>query len=437
MFVGALGAQSGEEQSKASARGSGKVITNQAYRFELAPNLATLTLLAKSAGTARYAWNWGLAHRIALLKQYPDHTDKRRYCNAIELHKRWNVHKIEKPWIYDVSKCCGQEAFRNLDVALKSFYAGRKAGRRVGFPKFKRKGKSRDSFRLTGAVRVSGRYAVLPRLGSIRLKEKAPKLKGRILEATVSRVADRWFVSFSVVRERPEPVAPTGPVVGIDLGIKHFATIHDGETTRVVDAPKPLVAGLRKLRSLSKAHSRKKRGSKNKAKATLKLARHQARTANIRNDFLHKLTTDLAKTKQALVVEDLCVRGLARTRLAKHVLDAGWSGFRRMTAYKTEWFGSRLIVADRFFPSSKLCSGCGNKKVDLTLSDRTYECCACGLMIDRDENASINLQRFGLAVLANPTTASSAERKACGSERSGRYRKVATKRTEVKQEEAA
>jgi len=415
------------------------VKVHQAYRFELDPNDAARTSLRKAAGVARYAWNWALAHRIALLAQYPDHTDKRRYANAIELHKLWNVHKAEKPWIYESSKCCGQEAFRNLDRAFKRFYKWRRdhKGPRVGFPKFKRKGKSRDGFRLTGTQRVSGRYVVLPRLGSIRLKEKAPKIKGRILSAIVSRIADRWFVSFAVDRERPEPVAPIGAVVGIDLGIKHFATIHDGEKTWTVDAPKPLITGMRKLRSLSKAHSRKKRGSANRRKASVVIACHHARIANIRNDFLHKLTTKLAKTKQAIVVEDLCVRGLARTRLAKHVLDAGWSGFRRMCGYKSEWYGSQVIAAPRFFPSSKICSGCGNKKVDLKLSDRTYECCACGLVIDRDENASINLQQFGLAVIANPTTASSAERKACGEERSGRGCKATTKRTLVKQERGA
>jgi putative transposase len=209
----------------------------------------------------------------------------------------------------EVSKCAAQEAFRDLDRAFASFRRGREAGRTVGFPKFKKKG-AHDSCRFsTGAIRALGPCVQLPRLGRIRVKE-ATRVEGRILSATVSRDADRWFVSFTVERHRPDPASLQGPVVGIDLGVNCFAVLSDGER---IESPRPLQRSLRRLRRLSRQHSRKQRGSCNRRKSAVRLARLHRRVRNQRRDFLHKATTRLSKTKRVIVIEDLCISGMTRS----------------------------------------------------------------------------------------------------------------------------
>lgn len=182
---------------------------NQAFRYELQPNVCQHILLAKHAGTARFAYNWGLAERIKLFEMAEG---KDRFTTATAQHKILNSKKTtEFPWMYEVSKCSPQEALRDLDKAFNNFWTGRKQGRKVGFPKFKKKG-DRDSFRLTGSIRVSSRSVQLPRLGKVRTKEATIKFVGRILSATVVREADRWFVSLSVEVERPDPLPVKGEV---------------------------------------------------------------------------------------------------------------------------------------------------------------------------------------------------------------------------------
>lgn len=283
---------------------------------------------------------------------------------------------------------CPQEALRDLGRAFANFLTGLKEGKRVGFPKFKRKG-TRDSFRLTGTIKVFDKKVQLPRLGKIRCKERL-KVRGRILSATVSRCADRWFVSLTVEQEVCEdtPLAPFS-VIGVDLGITALATTSCGVE---FSSPKPLKTRLRKLQRLSKQHSMKKLGSKNRKKSAMKLARLHTRVKNQRSDTLHKLTTILAKNHRQIIIEDLAVSEMIRNRkLSRAITDMGWGELRRLLKYKTEWYGSELIVAPRFFPSSKLCPCCGHVKHDLLLSDRMYNCGNCGFQIPRDLNASYNL----------------------------------------------
>jgi len=372
----------------------------QAYRYELKPNNAHKTLLAKHAGAARFAWNWGLARR---LEQLQTTEGQERFPNAIEQHREWNHWKQEHaPWAYEVSKCAPQEALRDLDRAFATFWNARKMGREVGFPKFKKKG-VHDSFRLTGACRVYARAVRLPRLGRIRTKE-CTDLKGRILSATVSTEANRWYVSFTVERERPASTPATEDVVGIDVGLTPFATLSTGE---IIVAPKPLQRSLRLLRRRSRQHARKQKGSQNRKKSALRLTQLHRRIRHQRTDFLHKTTTRLAKTKAVLVVEDLHVRGMMRNpHLARHIADVGWSTFRRMLAYKTQWYGSTLIVAPAFWPSSKRCSNCGHICAHLPLHIREWTCLRCSAVHGRDLNAALNLQHFA--------TASSAGSHACG-----------------------
>jgi len=360
------------------------MLIHQAYRYELKPNNKQRTLLAKHAGAARFAYNWGLARRI---KEYKE---TQRSKGAIEQHRQLNtLKKTEFPWMYEVSKCAPQESLRDLDRAFKSFFRLLKSCKRTGFPRFKKKG-IHDSFRLTGSIRVSQSMVVLPRIGRVRTKEETA-IKGRILSATVSREADRWFASFCVERKRGENNRIVqDSAIGVDVGINAFCVLSDG--TRI-ESPKPLEHSLRLLKVRSKQHSRKKLGSANRKKSALRLARLHRRIRNKRKDFLHKLSTQLAKTKSVVVVEDLNVRGMMQNHhLSRHIADRGWSQFFTMLSYKTKWYGSRLIKAPRFYPSSKTCCACGSIKPELSIKERQFVCGICGFTIDRDENAARNLE---------------------------------------------
>jgi putative transposase len=362
---------------------------NRSYKFELDPNNRVKSLLAQHAGTARFAWNWSLARRI---ERFKTQEGKEKFTNAMAEHKALNILKsTEFPWMYEVSKCAPHEALRNLDKAFKSFWARRKEG--VGFPRFKKRDASRDSFSLNGSIKVQDRYVQLPKIGTGRLKERTGgRVKGRILSATVSRTADRWFVSIATVEDRSEPKPIQGPVVGVDLGLSTFATLSDGIQ---FISPGPLKSTLARLKRAQQSHSRKQKGSNNRRKAALKVAKIHARVANIRKDFLHKITTQLAKTKSVIVIEDLNVRGMIKNHcLARSIFDQGWGEFRRQLGYKTAWYGSRLVTADRWFPSSKMCSNCGHKLPKLNLSIRKWNCPGCSCVHDRDHNAAINLERL-------------------------------------------
>ena len=366
------------------------MMTNQAYRYELQLTRGQLSSLRQHAGAARFAYNWGLQERIRIFKENEGND---RFVSSIDQHKGWNVWKrVNAPWWTEVSKCAPQEALRNLDSAFKNFWRGRKSGHKVGFPKFKKRG-VHDSFSFTGSLKILGKRKIqLPRLGKVRTKESTEKFKGRILSATVSREADRWYVNFSVEVERPDPKPIVGPIVGVDVGLTHFATLSDGTQ---IDAPKPLKENLGRLQKRSRRHSRKQKGSNNRRKSSMSLSRLHRRIKNQRKDFLHKLSTSLARTKWAIVVEDLNVSGMSKNRrLSRSIMDSGWSEFRRMLKYKTVWYGSKLVIADRFYPSSKTCSVCGSKKDSLALSDRVFKCEPCGAGIDRDLNAARNLAKL-------------------------------------------
>jgi len=313
--------------------------------------------------------------------------------------------------MYDVSKCAPQEALRDLDVAYKNFFRRVKQGAKAkGFPKFKSKHRSKKKFRLTGSIRVFEDQIQLPRLGRLRLKEKGYlPVEGtpdvRIVSATVSERAGRWYVSVQVEKIVPGPVTPKGKPVGVDLGVKSLATLSDG--TQYAN-PRALKKALKKIKRLQRTVSRRKKGSANRHKAVVKLARAHARVANIRSNALHQITSELAKTKLFIAIEDLNVAGMMKNHsLAQAIGDVGFHEFKRQLEYKTAWNGSELAVIDRWFPSSKTCSGCGQIDSNQTLNDRTYVC-DCGLELDRDHNAAINILNKALH------TASSAGIYACG-----------------------
>jgi putative transposase len=402
----------------------------RAYKTELALNHQQVTACTRHAGAARYAYNWGLARKQEAYRT----TGKSP--SAMELHRELNALKhTALSWMYDVSKCAPQEALRNLDPAFALFFRrvqhkrqGKLRGK-VGYPRLKTKKRGLGSFRLTGRIVVFPDAIQLPRLGRLRLKERGylPTSDVNLLSATVSEQAGHWYISLQVQHEREIP-RTTGPVVGVDLGIKTLATLSDGTS---IPNPRPLKRRLRTLKRFHRAVSRKVKGSKNRRKAARRLGRLYRKVANQRANTLHQLTTRLAKTKSVIVIEDLHVAGLLKNHhLAQAIADVGFGEFRRQLVYKAAWYGSRVMVADRWEPSSKTCSGCGWVDEELTLADRTFRCCnprvACGLVLDRDLNAAINIAKLA--------GSSSESENACGGGSAGCGLEAAVKLSSMKQE---
>ena len=330
------------------------------------------------------------------------------------LRRAWNASKdVVAPWWADNSKEAYNTGLDNLTRAVKNWVASRKgtrAGKQAGFPRFKSKHRAALSCRFTtGAIRVeaSRHHVTLPRLGTIHTHESTRKLArhlerqtGRILSATVRLEGGRWFVAFTCEIDRAEQVlSRPDAVVGVDLGVKELAVLSTGE---VIANPRHHRSALRRLRRLNKQLARRigprtpdggrREASARWATTKAALGEAHARVANQRRNGIHQLTSRLASTYGTVVVEDLNVSGmLANRSLARAVTDAGMGEVRRQLTYKTTWNGGRLVVADRWYPSSKTCSGCGAVKAKLALSERSYACTGCGLVLDRDLNAALNL----------------------------------------------
>ncbi|WP_406046265.1 IS607 family element RNA-guided endonuclease TnpB [Micromonospora sp. NBC_00898] len=405
----------------------------RAYRFALDLTRRQERAVLAHAGAGRVAYNWALARVKAVMEQ---RGAERSYGIAesgltptIEwslpaLRKAWNAAKPDvAPWWAE----CSKEAFNTgLDALVRGVNSwsdsrtGKRAGRRVGFPRFKSRRRSTPSVRFTtGAIRVEPdrKHVVLPRLGRLKLHESARKLArrleagtARIMSATVRRDAGRWHVAFTVEVDRVErtPARPQA-VVGVDVGVKHLAVLSTGT---MEPNPRHLEDAARRMRRLARRLSRRvgpdrrsrQQPSRRWERARRQVARAHARVANLRRDGLHKLTTRLAREYGTIVVEDLNVAGMLRNRrLARRIADAGFGELRRQLAYKTTWNGGHLVVADRWYPSSKTCSACGTVKAKLALSARTYTCTTCGLVLDRDVNAARNLA----ALARQATTAGS------------------------------
>ncbi|MFG3604760.1 IS607 family element RNA-guided endonuclease TnpB [Micromonospora chersina] len=422
--------------------------TIQAYRFALDLSPGQERAVLAHAGAARVAHNWALAWVRAVMDQ---RAAERTYgvpdgqltpavsWSLPALRKAWNAAKHHvAPWWAECSKEAFNTGLDALARGLKNWAdsrTGKRAGRPVGFPRFKSRRRTTPSVRFTtGTIRVEPdrTHVVLPRLGRLKLHESARKLArrldngtARIMSATVRRDGGRWHVAFTVEVERAErPPTRTDSTIGVDVGITNLAVLSTGETE---PNPRHLTSAQQRLRHLGRALSRKtgpdrrtgRRPSNRWQRAANRLGRAHARVANLRRDGLHKLTTRLAREHATIVVEDLNVTGmLANRRLARHIADAGLAEIRRQLAYKTQWSGGRLIVADRWYPSSKTCSGCGTVKAKLALSERTYHCQACGLVIDRDHNASLNLA----ALAAEYDTAGSGPVAARGADQKTRQR---------------
>jgi putative transposase len=353
------------------------------------------SLAAQHAGTARYAYNWGLERS----QQAYQTTGKR--LTSVDLHKEWVIYKnTEATWAQSVSKCAPQEAFRHLNNAYQRSFKME----HVRLPKFKKKGK-KDSFYLEGSIHLKDHSIKLPKFGWVKCSERLPQGVA-VKNVTVSRHAHHWFVSFKIPHSKTVQKAENQPIIGVDLGIKTLATLSDGQT---ISNLRPYRQQKRKLRLAQRQASKKyvpgkraKNQSQNYKKAQAQVAKIHYKIACVRKDALHQVTTRLAQNHREVVIEDLNVKGMSRNhKLASAILDGGFYEFRRQLTYKCQWYGSKLTVVDRFYPSSKTCSGCSKVKKELALKERTYCCEHCGLEIDRDLNAAINLRNQAVSYTAS------------------------------------
>ena len=369
------------------------------HKIALSPTESQIKYFYQASGTARKVWNWALGEW------------KRQYeaglkPNGMALKKQFNEIKYELyPWLREMHRDSHSQPFTNLQKAWQSFFSSLKSKKPAYEPKFKKKGKARDSFYVANdKFKIEGLEVKLPKVGKVRLTEPL-RFPGKILGATVSRTAHRWFISIQV--EVIDAIAlkkrTSNDVVGVDLGLTAAATLSNGKQFQ---SPKPLKKALRRLKIRGRSLSRKKitvvdnivqkkAPSNNRKKSSLKLARLHARIVNLRADFTHKLTTQLCRENQVIVIEDLNVKGMmANHKVARAMNDVGFYTIRQQLEYKAKRYQNNLIIAERWYPSSKLCSNCGWYYEALTLKERTWQCSSCHVVHNRDINAALNLKRL-------------------------------------------
>mgnify|MGYP001747957319 CR=1 FL=1 len=399
----------------------------EGVRVALDPTPSQEGRLLSHAGAARFAYNAMLAHVKAAL----DVGEKPEW-SFWSIRKRWNADKDTLAvgedgviWWAENSKEAYSYGLESLAKGLSNWSKSRKGdrkGRRVGFPKFKSKSKTTPRFAYTaggfGLIDGDPKALKLPRIGRVHCMEDVAKRVGgaKVLRMTISQRAGRWYASLTVEREdKPAERTQKCGAVGVDLGVKNLATLSDGT---VIENPRYLRKSERRLKKAQQELSRKTKGSNRRAKAKAKVAHIHARVTNQRLDAMHKLTTQLTRKYSDISIEDLHVAGMVKNHhLAKSISDAAFGELRRQLEYKTARSGARLHVVDRWYRSSQTCSQCGSVKAKLSLSERTYRCDSCGLVLDRDLNAAINIQVAGSApetLNAHGATVRRGSRNGCG-----------------------
>jgi putative transposase len=369
------------------------------YQFRVYPTPGQRTGLARAFGCARVVFNDGLRERREA------HERGLPYVSDAELSKVVITRAKATPqraWLGEVSAVVLQQALADLNTAYRNFFAsvgGKRKGRKLAAPRFRSRKDNRQTIRFTKNSRFrildNGRLR-LPKIGDLAVRWSRSLPSDPTSVAIIQDAAGRYFASF-VVSTTDQPLPSLDSEIGIDLGLTHFAVLSDGTK---VTAPKFLRRAARKLKRLQQALCRKQDGSANRKKAVKKVARAHARVTDTRRDWHHKLSTALIRDNQAVYVEDLCVAGLGRTRLAKSVHDAGWAGFTAMLEYKAERYGRTFGRVDRWFPSTRMCSVCGRINDKMALNIRSWTC-PCGATHDRDVNAAINLLAAGQADNSN------------------------------------
>ncbi len=360
----------------------------KAHKIRLNPTPDQQTYFMKAAGTARYAYNWAVAHWREAEGKKP---------TALELKKQFNAQKPD--WAYEVTKCAAEGAFTDFANALRNFYEGR-----AGEPQFKKRSRGDFKFKINNdKFDVVGYFVKIPKLGLVNLAEKL-RFSGKILGATVTKEANWWYISITV--DQPDQrTLPKPGECGVDVGLLRLATLSDGTWFENL---RPLRSLLDSLATLQQVFARKQPGSRNRAKLKAKIARLHKRIRDIRNDILHKLTTWIADRYGFVAIEDLHVTGLTHNHcLALSLSDAALGRLLDLLDTKVVSANGHLVKVDRFFPSSKRCVNCDHQRADLTLADRVFVCPECGFMADRDHNAAMNILKEGLRLAANQVSSGS------------------------------
>ncbi|KVN29237.1 transposase [Burkholderia pyrrocinia] len=364
----------------------------RAYRFRFYPTPEQAVMLARTFGCARFVYNHMLRMRSDAWQQRQERVGYHETSAALTALKRTPEHG----WLNEVSSVPLQQALRHLQTAFANFFV-----KRARYPNFRRKDGAQSAGYTASAFRWDGTSLKLAKMEAplaIRWSRRIPS-GAKVTTVTVSKdTAGRYHVSLLCDDVVCAKSAATGRV-GIDFGLTDFVVLSTGEK---IAAPNAFRKNEARLAKLQRRLSRKQKGSANRRKARLKVARMHARTADARRDFLHKLSTRLINENQVIAIESLAIRHMLKNRrLAKSIGDAGWSEFVRQLTYKAKWYGRTLIGIDRWYPSSKRCAECGHTVASLPLKVRAWDCPACGITHDRDVNAARNVLAAGLAVSAH------------------------------------